>query len=145
MFYSCSSLKSLPDISKWNTKYIKNLNSIFLNCSSLSFIPDISKWKLNNTIKINNIFKGCNSLLIYPDISKWNINISEISNISSSNNHSIKIIETNSLISKKINYSSLSDNSNVVKNCNDSKSLEDNNFNDNLGNEMNEFYENFYN
>ena len=83
LFSGCSSLKELPDISKWNTENIKNLNSIFENCSSLTFIPNISQWKLNNSIKINNIFSGCNSLLSIPDISKWNINIPEELKISS--------------------------------------------------------------
>jgi len=146
MFYSCSSLKSLPDISKWNFKYIKNLNSIFENCSSLSFIPDISKWKLNNNIKINNIFKGCDSLLIYPNISKWNINISETSDISSSSYNFIKTLKTNTLLSEDIEYSNLSDNLNEVKNyCNYIKLNEDSIFNDNSNNELNDFYENFYN
>ena len=29
MFYKCSSLKSLPDISKWNTDNITNINGLF--------------------------------------------------------------------------------------------------------------------
>ena len=89
MFYGCSSLKELPDISKWNTNNVQNLNSIFGNCSSLIFIPDISKWKFNNKININNIFKGCKSLKSLPDLSKWNINIpknSSYSQISSKKN-----------------------------------------------------------
>ena len=80
MFYLCSSLISLPDISKWNTQNINNLNSIFENCSLLTFIPNISKWKFKNTIRINDIFKGCNSLLIIPDIPKWNISEWKIDN-----------------------------------------------------------------
>jgi len=30
MFYNCSSLNSLPDISKWNTSNVKNMSSIFI-------------------------------------------------------------------------------------------------------------------
>ena len=147
MFYSCSSLKSLPDISKWNTENINNLNSIFENCSLLNFIP-ISKWKLNDEIKINNIFKGCNSLLIIPDISKWKINNIKCINISSFNSTSItlKEVKSNSLSTENNkdysyeDYSSLknNDNTNLSENINSidfSNNTED----------LDDYYDNFYN
>jgi len=144
MFYSCSSLISLPDISKWNTKNINYLNSIFENCSTLNFIP-ISKWKFKNKIKINNIFKGCKSLLIVPNISKWNTNISEI-NISSSLNSSslsIKLIKSDSLISGEI------ENLNSPKDSSSSENNKDKNPIENINNistneELDDYYENFY-
>ena len=71
-FMYCSSLLSLPDISKWNTKNVKDMKDLFTGCKSLISIPDISIWKTDNLIEINNIFKGCSSLLFIPDISKWN-------------------------------------------------------------------------
>ena len=43
MFCECSSLSSLPDISKWNTNNVTNMSEMFYNCSSLSSLPDISK------------------------------------------------------------------------------------------------------
>ena len=70
----CKSLISLPDISKWNTKNINNMNHIFSGCSSLSSLPDISKWNTNNVINMSDMFNGCSSLSSLPDISKWNIN-----------------------------------------------------------------------
>ena len=33
MFYECSSLKSISDISKWNTNNVTNMNGLFSNCS----------------------------------------------------------------------------------------------------------------
>ena len=48
MFRNCSSLISLPDISKWNTNNVKNMFGMFNNCSSLLSLPDISKWNTNN-------------------------------------------------------------------------------------------------
>ena len=33
LFSECSSLKSIPDISKWNTNNIKDFNEIFYECS----------------------------------------------------------------------------------------------------------------
>ena len=47
-----SSLKKIPDISKWNIDNITNISCMFANCSSLEYLPDISKW---NTNKLNNI------------------------------------------------------------------------------------------
>ena len=146
MFYSCSSLISLPDISKWNLKNIKKLESIFENCSLLTFLPNISKWKFKNKVKINRfIFKGCNSLLIIPDISKWNI-INENINYSSfsSNSISIKEIKSNSLLPEEyiIEYHNLYEDSQLLENpFPDNKNSE--NFSKN--NELDDYYDNFYN
>ena len=82
MFYGCSSLLSLPDISKWNISKVNDISSMFCGCSSLSSLPDISKWNISNIKNISYIFCGCSSLLSLPDISKWNIsNIKNINNI----------------------------------------------------------------
>ena len=48
MFFGCSSLSSLPDISKWNTNNITNMYGMFYGCLLLSSLPDISKWNTNN-------------------------------------------------------------------------------------------------
>ena len=42
LFKECSSLKKLPDISKWNTNNVENISSLFANCSLLKELPDIS-------------------------------------------------------------------------------------------------------
>ena len=63
MFSECSSLLSLPDISKWNTNNVTNMRFIFYGCSSLSSLPDISKW---NTINVNNMhdmFCVCSNII----------------------------------------------------------------------------------
>ena len=52
MFYNCSLLKSLPDISKWNTNNVTDMSLIFYDCHSLISLPDISKWNTNNIEKI---------------------------------------------------------------------------------------------
>jgi len=74
MFQSCSSLSSLPDISKWNTNNVTNMSYMFVSCSSLSSLPDISKWNTNNVDDMYLMFYHCSSLLSLPDISKWNTN-----------------------------------------------------------------------
>ena len=41
MFYKCTSLVSLPNISKWHTDKVENMNDMFYKCDKLSNIP---KW-----------------------------------------------------------------------------------------------------
>ena len=74
MFSGCSSLISLPNISKWNTNDITNIKFMFNECSSLVSLPDISKWNTNNIKEISGMFYGCSSLISLPDISIWNTN-----------------------------------------------------------------------
>ena len=50
MFSYCESLISLPDISKWNTTNVTNMNHMFYFCNSLKSLPDISKWNTTNVI-----------------------------------------------------------------------------------------------
>ena len=70
MFYGCSSLSSLPNISKWNTNSATDMSCIFYKCSSLSSLPDISKWNTNYVINMSHMFYECESLSSLPDISK---------------------------------------------------------------------------
>ena len=74
MFYGCKSLKSLPDISKWDTNNVTNMGGMFIGCSSLISLPDISKWNTKNITDMNFMFIGCSSLISLPDISKWDTN-----------------------------------------------------------------------
>ena len=53
MFNKCSSLISLPDISKWNTNNVTDMSCLFYGCSSLTNLPDISKWKIDNVTNLN--------------------------------------------------------------------------------------------
>ena len=39
----CTSLTSLPNISKWNTENIIDMSGMFNECSNLASLPDISK------------------------------------------------------------------------------------------------------
>ena len=64
MFYDCSSLQSLPDISKWNTENVTDMISMFRSCSSLQSLPDLSKWKLNKKLKKEGMFEGVNINII---------------------------------------------------------------------------------
>ena len=47
-----------------NTAY--NMNSLFAGCSSLKYLPNISKWNIKNTKDICGMFAGCTSLISLP-------------------------------------------------------------------------------
>ena len=64
MFYNCSSLLSLPDISEWDTKNVTDMSFMFSGCKSLQSLPDISKWDTKNVIDISYIFDRVNKKLI---------------------------------------------------------------------------------
>ena len=71
MFFGCNLLESLPDISKWDTKNVKDMSYMFSGCKSLVSLPDISKWNIKNVKDMSYMLKGCKSLASLPDISKW--------------------------------------------------------------------------
>ena len=74
LFYHCSSLVSLPDISKWDTSNVTNMDSIFFDCKSITSLPDISNWDTSNVENMSFMFYCCNSLKSLPDISNWKTN-----------------------------------------------------------------------
>ena len=80
MFYSCNSISSFPDISNWDTSNVTSIHSMFAHCSSISSLPDISKWNTSKVVNMCNTFACCSSLTSLPDISKWDIsNVTDIS------------------------------------------------------------------
>ena len=100
MFSGCSSLYNLPDIDKWKTINIVNMNNLFYRCpidrkniegikvwdilnvkyidnmfaecTELTSLPNISKWNTSNVVSMNNIFGNCKKLWCLPEISNWN-------------------------------------------------------------------------
>ena len=77
MFYNCSSLISLPDISK---KIISDMSYLFYQCKSLKSLPDMSDINTDLVTDMSYLFYGCSSLTLLSDISKWNT--SNVTNIS---------------------------------------------------------------
>ena len=63
MFSGCSSIISLPDISKWNINNVNDTSYMFSGCSSLISLPDISKWNTNKVKYMSRMFSWCNSLI----------------------------------------------------------------------------------
>ena len=64
MFNGCSSLSSLPDVSKWNTINAIYMKGMFSGCSSISSLTDISKWNTNNITEMNKMFSGCLNIIL---------------------------------------------------------------------------------
>ena len=60
----CSSLTSLPDISKWNTNNVMNMYYMFYGCSSLSSLPGISKWNIDKVYDMSSMFDGCPNIIL---------------------------------------------------------------------------------
>ena len=61
LFNGCSSLKEMPDISKWNTNKVNDMSNIFNGCNSLSSLPKISIVNMENK---ENIFSGYSERLV---------------------------------------------------------------------------------
>ena len=148
VFSNCSSLKKLPDISKWNTGKCKDMSCMFENCISLIAMPNISKWDVHNVEKINKMFHKCSSLIFLPDIDNWNYKEIKADNDSlqfaypsSSEKENINLsIETNKSLINSVNDSSTINirvNNNTYINLFDFNNEENNNIN-------NEYYNNFY-
>ena len=57
--FRIKSLKSLPDISKWNTNQVTDMSFMFYECCSLRSLPDISKWNIEKVSEKKNMFKEC--------------------------------------------------------------------------------------
>ena len=105
MFYGCSSLLSLPDISKWNTNNVINMIEMFYGCSSLSSFPNISNWNTDKVTNMNNMLEQCSSLSSYFDFSKMYITksltfLDDISKIKIKNIKGETILIINCLISE---------------------------------------------
>ena len=58
LFICCLSLKTLPDLSKWNTNNVIDLSLVFFACPKLEEIPDISNWNTSKVINMELLFAG---------------------------------------------------------------------------------------
>lgn len=80
MFYGCSSLIYLSDMSKWDTKNISDMSYMFCDCKSLLCFPNISRWNTSNVTNMSYMFSYIKSLSFLPNISKWDT--SKVTNMS---------------------------------------------------------------
>ena len=54
-FYNCWRIKQIK-FTNFNTNYVTNMSYIFSGCSSLSSLPNISKWNTINAINMSYMF-----------------------------------------------------------------------------------------
>ena len=79
LFYNCSSLTRLPDISLWNVRKVTNFKGLYGKCSSTLQIPNILKWNLNeNNIEL--LYKELSSSLSSNNTKDFNSIIGTSSN-----------------------------------------------------------------
>ena len=63
LFRQCTSLVSLPDISKWNISNVKDMSCIFDGSNSLISLPDIFKRDNSKITNLSYLFSKCESLV----------------------------------------------------------------------------------
>ena len=71
MFYNCSSLASIGDISNWDVSNVVNMTSMFSNCVKLEQL-DLSDWDTSNVRLMANMFQQC-EVLTALDLSDWDV------------------------------------------------------------------------
>ena len=123
---------------------------LFYNCSSLLTVPDISIWKTDNLKIMDDIFYGCKSLILLPNITKWNISKLEnkqdtLSLFSSekkenSLSNSLNYNESSQRYSNSLSINKEEKENNTFLNT----FINPDSFNNN-DDELNDYYENFFN
>ena len=82
MFSGCEKLISLPDISMWNTSNVKSMSMMFSKCKKLENLPDLSKWNISSVSNLSFMFSKCENLTSLPDLSIWNtLNVTDMSSM----------------------------------------------------------------
>ena len=142
LFYGCSSLNILPNISKWNTKNIISMKELFYGCSSLAILPDLSNWNINKIKYINDIIsEGFSQSSIINDLHYSN-NDSIISSISENNKKYLSFSSIYNGFLDENHLNNLSNNfydSNLEFVDNNSKSISNTS-----ENQLDIYYQNFY-
>ena len=60
-FCNCSSLKVLPDISKWNVSKVISMNYLFYK-TNLKKKPNLTNWNVKNLVSALQLYDGYDSL-----------------------------------------------------------------------------------
>ena len=69
MFYGCTSLATLPDLSNIKTVGESGMDYMFYNCTSMATPPDLSKITSVGDYGMRSMFNGCKALTTPPDLS----------------------------------------------------------------------------
>ncbi len=64
MFFECSSIQSLPDLSKLNTSNVEYMSEMFGRYKKLSSVSYISFWDISKVINMWNVFYDWKKFII---------------------------------------------------------------------------------
>ena len=120
MFYQCNLLKTLPNINKFETKKVNNMRYMFYGCYSLNSLSNIDDWDISSVTNMNSMFNNCCSLKSIPDISKWNTK-----NVADMNYMFFNCLSLESLNISKWDVRNVTDMDHMFSNCISFKSLPD--------------------
>jgi surface protein len=71
MFQDCENLRTINNISEWDTSNITNMDNMFQRCNSLVSL-DLSKWNVSKVESMRDMIQGCNSL-VSVNASNWDV------------------------------------------------------------------------
>ena len=71
MFGYCSYLKSVGDLSNWDTSNVTDMGLMFYGCEQLKSVGDLSNWDTSNVTSMDRMFYGCSRLNV--DCSNWDV------------------------------------------------------------------------
>jgi surface protein len=91
MFYLCTELASIGDISNWDTGNVTNMNYMFQNCQSLTSL-DVSNWDISKATTIGNAFNYCTALVDFKAPKNISANMSVANSTALSHDSLMSII-----------------------------------------------------
>ena len=73
MFYGCSNLSNLKNLSTWNTSSVTRMNQMFNRCNNLKDISALANWNVRNVESMLNMFFYCSNLKNLNGLMNWNV------------------------------------------------------------------------
>ena len=70
VFNSCSKLKKIIGIDKWDTSRVQSFSAMFANCTLLEDFSFLKNWDLSSLTRANSMFSKCTSLK-YPPLTTF--------------------------------------------------------------------------
>lgn len=71
MFQDCGNLRTINNISEWDTSNVTNMDNMFKRCNSLVSL-DLSNWDVSKVESMSDMIQGCDSL-VSVNASNWDV------------------------------------------------------------------------
>jgi surface protein len=71
MFQECENLRTINNISEWDTSNVTNMDNMFKSCNSLVSL-DLSNWDVSKVESMSDMIQGCKSL-VSVNASNWDV------------------------------------------------------------------------